>query len=448
MEASPKEVKEGAEMTLTCDTISKYPIDLLIAFYRDGEMVQGLFPSNMYQIQSTGLKDSGDYTCEVRTSNYNVKKRSRVLHIQIQELFSTPQMEASPKKVTEGMKMTLTCDTIPKYPTILLIAFYREGEMVQKFNSSNMYQVQSAQLENSGKYTCEVRTSNYDVKKRSRVLHIQIQELFSTPQIEASPKKVTEGMKMTLTCDTIPKYPTILLIAFYREGEMVQKFNSSNMYQVQSARLENSGKYTCEVRTSNYDVKRRSRVLHIQIQEFSTPQIKVSPQEVTECAEMTLTCDTIPKYPTDLLIAFYRDGEMVQGFNSSNMYQVQSARLGNSGNYICEVRTSNHNVKKRSRVLHIQIQELFSFPQIEANVQKMTEGAEMTLTCDTFSRSLTDIIFAFYRDGEMVQGFNSSNKYQVQSVQLENSGNYTCEVRASNYNVKKRSSILYIQIHG
>ncbi|CAH2330477.1 high affinity immunoglobulin gamma Fc receptor I-like, partial [Pelobates cultripes] len=91
---------------------------------------------------------------------------------------------------------------------------------------------------------------------------------------------------------------------------------------------------------------------------FLLPQIKLNLQEVMEGAEMTLTCDTVPKYPTDLMFAFYRDGEMVQGFNSSTRYQVQAAQLKDSGNYTCEVRTSNYTIKKRSHVLHIQVQDV------------------------------------------------------------------------------------------
>ncbi|XP_063295388.1 high affinity immunoglobulin gamma Fc receptor I-like [Pelobates fuscus] len=279
-------------------------------------------------------------------------------------------------------------------------------------------------------------------------------KLFSYPELHASylPNPLTTGMDVTLTCDTTlspNRSATELQFAFYRDGQNVQEFGSSNKYQIQSIQPVDFGYFTCEVKTVTNSVRKKSRIIYVRKQDlFSFPRIKVSPQEVTEDVEMTLTCYTSYSYVTGQLFAFYRDGEMVQAFSSSNKFQVQSVKLKDSRNYTCEITTSNYNVKKRSRVLHIQIQELFSFPQIELSPQVMIEREKMTLTCNITARDSANLLFAFYRDGEMVQGFSPSNKYQVQAVKLEDSGNYTCEVRTSNYNVKKKSRVLHIQILG
>ncbi|CAH2327095.1 Fc receptor 5 [Pelobates cultripes] len=370
----PNPVTKSDNVTLTCDTAlspNRADMELQFAFFRNWQNVQEFGSSNKYQLWAFQLEDTGDFNCEVQTATDSVRKKSRIRRIQIQELFSFPQIKVNSQEVTEGAEMTLTCDTISQYLTNLLtvntrrkaynllFAFYSNENMVQEFSSSNKYQVQSTQLEDSGNYTCEVRTSNYNVKKRSRILYVQIIKLFSYPEIYYMPYPVKEGTEMTLTCDTAlspHRADTELQFAFYRNGQIVQELNSSNKYQIRSIQLEDAGDFTCEVETATNSVRKKSRMMYIQIQElFSSPKMEVSPQEVTEGVEMTLTCDIL-QYPTILLIAFYRDGEMVKGFNSSNKYQIQSAQLENSGNYTCEVRTSNHNVKKRSRVLCIQIQ--------------------------------------------------------------------------------------------
>ncbi|XP_075049448.1 Fc receptor-like protein 6 isoform X2 [Mixophyes fleayi] len=305
-----------------------------------------------------------------------------------------------------------------------------------------------------GDYTCEVKTSTSSVKKMSRESHVQIQLLLSSPKIQVTPYPATEGDRVTLTCDTrlSPLRPmTDLQFAFYKYERNVQEFSSSDKYGVPSAQLEDSGNYYCEVKTSISSVK--SEEFSLQIQElFKKPKICVTPLPTTEGDNLTLTCNTSLsplRQRTELQFAFYRDGRNVQGFSLSHKYGVLSAQLEDSGNNYCEVRTSTNSVKKKSRVLHVQIQELISSLIIKVTPYPVTEGDHMTLTCDTSLsplRQRTDLQFAFYRDERNVQDFSSSDKYGVLSAQLEDSGNYTCEVKTSTNGVKKTSEVFYLQI--
>ncbi|XP_040188912.1 Fc receptor-like protein 5 isoform X2 [Rana temporaria] len=78
---------EGDNMTLICDT-SLSPIrqgtELQFAFYRDGREVQKFSSSRQYEVKSAQPKDSGNYSCEVRTPTNSVIKRSEEFYIQIQ----------------------------------------------------------------------------------------------------------------------------------------------------------------------------------------------------------------------------------------------------------------------------------------------------------------------------------------------------------------------------
>ncbi|KAE8588647.1 hypothetical protein XENTR_v10022662 [Xenopus tropicalis] len=261
---------------------------------------------------------------------------------------------------------------------------------------------------------------------------------------------------MTITCDTElrpHRETTELQFAFYRNGHNVQGFSLSNQYGVPSAQLEDSGNYTCEVQTPTGSVRKRSNMAHIHIQElFSYPQIKVSPDQVTEGDHMTITCDTElrpHRETTELQFAFYRNGHNVQGFSLSNQYGVPSAQLEDSGNYTCEVQTPTGSVRKRSSMAPIHIQELFPYQQIKVSPDQVTEGDHMTIACDTElrpHRETTELQFAFYRNGHNVQGFSLSNQYGVPSAQLEDSGNYTCELQTPTGSVRKRSNMAHIHI--
>ncbi|XP_040188144.1 Fc receptor-like A [Rana temporaria] len=68
----------------------------------------------------------------------------------------------------------------------------------------------------------------------------------------------------------------------------------------------------------------------------------------------------------------------------------------------------------------------------------------MTVRCDTRLDPLRggiELHFAFYRDGRTVQEFSVSDNHRV-----EDSGNYTCEVRTASDTVRKMSDEIYIHI--
>ncbi|KAG8450045.1 hypothetical protein GDO86_016652, partial [Hymenochirus boettgeri] len=352
------------------------------------------------------------------------------------------QIHVSPY-VLEGDDMTITCDTNLSPSTNVQFAFYRERKKVKRWNPSNQYRVLAAQLEDSGNYTCKVQIGS--VKKRSDVTYVQIHELFTLPRITVSPDPVLEGDHMTLTCDTklSPRRATTeLQFKFYRNGINVQEFSSSNQYRVSSAQLEDSGNYICKVQTETGSVRKKSNVKYVQIQElFTLPQITVNPDMVLEGDHMTITCDTKPSphgATTELQFEFYRNGVNVKRFNPSNQYRVPSAQLEDSGNYTCKVQTVTGSVRKRSKPSLVQIQELLIVPQIKGSPDLIVERGHMTITCDANPHpSGTVHLFGFYRNGANVQSFSLSNQYQVVSAQLEDSGNYTCEVQTVTGSVRR-----------
>ncbi|CAI9613477.1 unnamed protein product [Staurois parvus] len=197
-----------------------------------------------------------------------------------------------------------------------------------------------------------------------------------------------------------------------------KRFGSSDHYGVQSAQLKDSGNYSCEVKTFTTNVSKRSKMLPLQIKElFSQPEIKLIQHPAVEGDHVTLTCDTSlsPLRPrTELQFAFHKDGQNIQRFGSSDQYGIQSAQLKDSGNYCCEVKTFTTNVSKRSKLLPLQIKELFSQPEIKLIQHPAVEGDHVTLTCDTSLSPLrprTELQFAFHKDGQNIQRFGSSDHY-------------------------------------
>ncbi|XP_077323953.1 Fc receptor-like protein 2 [Lithobates pipiens] len=458
----PLDVHEGDDLTLRClhryDYTGRYT-----EFYKEDSVIQNWSETSEFHVGIVNMMNIGRYKCtkEITPKTWNTYvPYTDEAFISIHNLFEIPKIKVTPYPVVEGDNMTLICNTSLsplRQRTELQFAFYRDGRNVQEFSSSNQYGVQSAQLEDSGNYSCDVRASNGKVKKSSHFIHIMIKELFFTPVLNVSTMEVLEGDNMTMECDTSLNpliQRTELQFAFYRDGRNVQEFSLSDQYGVQSAQLEDSGNYFCKV-TSASNISKKSKDVFVQIRDlFEIPEIKVTPYPVVEGDEMTLTCDTSlsPLRPrTQLKFAFQKDGRNVREFTSYNQYGVQSTQVKDSGKYSCEVTTATNSVKKRSPEILVKIKDLFEIPEIKMTPYPLVEGDEMTLTCDTSLSPLrprTQLKFAFQKDGRNVREFTLYNQYGVQSTQVKDSGNYSCEVTTTTNSVRKRSPEILVKING
>ncbi|OCT69400.1 hypothetical protein XELAEV_18040715mg [Xenopus laevis] len=323
------------------------------SWYQDGHWIPG--DQQRYRIQRVTVSDNGDYQCQA-----GANKRSDQFKMDVRTGWLLLQ---APPYVHEGDSLSLRCHSGSDNDG-RNIAFYKDNKTIQLPVTGSALQVGIVNVKASGTYRCEKEIySHYGYRMLTASEPVAVSELFSAPQLRVTSYSITEGDHMTITCDTKlspHRETTELQFVFYRNGHNVQGFSLSNQYGVPSAQLEDSGNYTCEVQTSTGSVRKRSSEEHIHIQElFPYPLIKVSSDQVTEGDHMTITCDTklsLHRETTELQFVFYRNGHNVQGFSLSNQYGVPSAQLEDSGNYTCEVQTPTGSVRKRSNMTHIQIQ--------------------------------------------------------------------------------------------
>uniref|UniRef100_A0A803K905 Ig-like domain-containing protein n=1 Tax=Xenopus tropicalis TaxID=8364 RepID=A0A803K905_XENTR len=170
------------------------------------------------------------------------------------------------------------------------------------------------------------------------------------------------------------------------------------------------------------------------------------PDPIIEGGKMSLTCKTrlTPQKaasPGKLQFSFYRDGRMAQNFSQFSTYQVFPVQMKDSGNYSCEAKISSNSETKMSKTLTIHIQELFSMPEIRVSPHPVTPGANLSVTCSTVSKSdTTKLQFRFYKDRVLVRNESFFNNYYINSVQLKDSGNYSCDVHI-NGTVRKSKEV-------
>ncbi|KAG9464820.1 hypothetical protein GDO78_019342 [Eleutherodactylus coqui] len=306
-----------------------------------------------YTIQSAGTSDSGSYRCQTSTGEISDPAGLDVIYDWV--ILQTPLY------VYEGDEINITCHHYPGYSGGRT-RFYKDNRVIRGWTNNAEYYIGRVDGTTAGTYRCEKEVHHHSLHyKHDDAVSVSVGELLTTPTITVTPQPVFQKDNMTLTCETrLPpaRQNTQLRFAFYRDGRIVQDFSINDIYEVYNVQLEHSGKYSCEVETTDGRVRKRSAERLLQIGElFSTPVLKVSPELGKDGANMTLTCVTVlseHRQDTELRYAFYRDERRVQGFTSSNKYEVQFIPVEDSGTYKCVIQTSTGRVMKKSQELLIE----------------------------------------------------------------------------------------------
>ncbi|XP_040188915.1 high affinity immunoglobulin gamma Fc receptor I-like [Rana temporaria] len=304
----------------------------------------------------------------------------------------------------------------------------------------------SALLQNSGRYRCQI-----DDSERSDPVSLIVK---NEGVIMQAPNSVFEGESLHLRCHSAPGYNhENQNITFSKNGKILPTSDQNSNFYVGRVTADMTGRYRCEKKLGFTSDQIQSDETFIDVKKvFYSPEIKMPPYPTVEGDHVTLTCDTSLsplKQMIELKFAFYRDGQNIQKFSSSDQYGVQSAQLEDSGNYSCEVKTSDDSITKSSKGIDLLIQSLFFMPKVNTTSYPITEDDNMTLICHTSLsplRDKTELQFSFYRNDQIVQNFSKSYQYGVRFAQLEDSGNYFCEVKAPTSNVKKRSDVSTVAV--
>ncbi|XP_040187976.1 Fc receptor-like protein 3 [Rana temporaria] len=379
-------------ISLICNVETSGQNNQMIYWYKNNWMQRGA--GEIRKIYYAQDDDKGSYQC-----TYGESGKSDPVHLDI----SNDWLILQANYVYEGDTLLLRChgwDSSFKDEA----KFFKDNAVL--FSKGPVFRKEKITTEATGRYRCErerCKIFNIYTKETAETL-VTVYELFSDPALKLIELPVMEGDSMTLKCNTNlapPKKNTKLHFAFYRDGENVGEIGVSDTYRVMSSQLEDSGKYTCEVRTASDTVRKNSKALSIEIQAiFSEPVLRLNQSHLTEGDIMNLKCETTlvpPNKNTELRFVFYKDGRPMQEFGVSDTYRVLSARIEDSGNYACEVQTANGAVKKRSKDALIRIKAAYGQTQMKLSAEEVVVGDNIILSCDS-TMSTLPILYTFYHN--------------------------------------------------
>ncbi|XP_073495436.1 Fc receptor-like protein 3 isoform X2 [Phyllobates terribilis] len=445
---TPPDIVEGDSLYLRCHRPTFYNDEGYTTFYKDGAVIQTT--GHSLQLPNVNKSMTGAYQCE-KTIKDGILLEAKETFLFVQDLFTSPKMEG-PSAIKEGDAMTLTCHNRRnplRESTELRFTFYRNGQKVIEVGSSGTYRVQSAQLVDSGNYTCEARTPLYTVMKMSDVLYISITELFKKPMLQIHSERIREGDMVTITC-LYAEWLHSPSYTFYRDSQTVQKESHMSEYVILYASEKDTGNYQCSLTYRSISKNSSKQMIVVQIA-VNKPNLMVSPNKVVVGDEAALQCESSKGFlPIHYL--FYHNETLLRNITviqkKAAELKLTIKSLTTGGLYYCASYNDVYTQHLHSEKVDLLVMEPVS--DINITTDKEGEvfllGEPLTFTCSV--RRGTSISVSWEHNKTMVK--QNSDFYQLQdngkvlyihSLQRYHEGTYQCNAK-NELSVSRTFSVL------
>ncbi|GLD49762.1 hemicentin-1, partial [Lates japonicus] len=303
--------------------------------------IQVLSGGRVLSLSSAQVSDTGRYTC-VAVNAGGEQNREYDLRVYVPPNIKGEEVNAT---VMLGRPVELHCqsDAIPP-PTLTWRKdgrplFRKPGLTVSADGS--LLKVNSAQVQDSGRYTCEATNVAGKTEKNYNL------NVWVSPSIrgseEVSPLTVVEGSLITLVCESSGIPPPSL--TWKKDGselksdQRLRVLSGGRQLQISSAERTDAASYTC---TASSAAGTTSKEYSLQV--YVRPSIRRSEGDnddvtVTKGGDVTLQCaaEGVPR-PA---ITWLKDGRPITGqhgakvLNEGRLLQIKDAKVSDTGRYTC-----------------------------------------------------------------------------------------------------------------
>ncbi|KAM4014156.1 high affinity immunoglobulin gamma Fc receptor I-like [Anomaloglossus baeobatrachus] len=242
-----KKIFTTESLSMMCDVGSGEQKDQKYDWFKTGTHVH---TGKTYAINSAETSHSGSYQCFS-------KHASDSHRLDVSNGWVILQ---TPNYVYEGDNLTLRCHHYPGYTAGQTI-FYKDNTVIQNWGYNDHFHIPRVNMEMIGKYQCTKQVKhNLIYYNHGDEESILVRDLFTTPKIKVI-QNPTSKENMTLRCETSlhsSRQNEELQFAFYKAGQILQKFSSDDICNIYVVQPEDFGEYSCEVKTEDGGVMKRS----------------------------------------------------------------------------------------------------------------------------------------------------------------------------------------------
>ncbi|XP_027024125.2 platelet endothelial cell adhesion molecule isoform X2 [Tachysurus fulvidraco] len=450
-------VERGTELMLTCIANVGHsgtsPI-LRFSFFKDYNKHNSVHISQTntsnkvtYSISKARASHSGNYQCDVTVNGQNMESSNKMISV---KGLQTPVLSVDKQDVTEGGIVKVHCRAEEESGDLIFFIKNGSSELYHGTSSSGDLQW-NLELKHVG--TSELSCSyairlplNMLRSNSSNVVSVVVRELDFKPTIRVFPSEhVIEGDSVHISCGLAGDYNGSLTLSLFKGSHLFQTGNVSEYKTVVKA--NDSGSYECSAIKNNVI---KSVHANLTVKElFSTPVLTITPAEVFEGQQFTVTCSSSEFASEriglrDVRYSIYRND---QELGSSDSSYTGRASSGTDGNYTCTARV-NDTVKTSDRIDFIA-KVLISKPNITA-LGEVILGRSFQMECRS-DRGSFPITYTLKRNDIVLAHTSVSKAYQKaifhSSIQHENQiQEFRCEAQNNGNDSAQMSDALLTQV--
>ncbi|XP_055962583.1 hemicentin-1 [Sorex fumeus] len=404
------------------------------------------------QLLAAGIEDSGRYTCVAANEAGEVSRHFQLKVLEPPRINGSEDTREISVVVTNPLELTCVASGIPPPK----ISWMKDGrplpprERLQVFEEGRVLRIGSAQVEDTGRYTCLASSPAGDDDQEYLVrVHVP-------PNIagaEDSPAStVLRNRQATLECRSDAAPPPV--VTWLKNGERLQatprvRILSGGRYlQINNADLGDAANYTC-VAANVAGETRREFVLTVHV----PPSIRAGPQSlvahVNKSASLECSAEGVPS-PR---VTWRKDGAVLSGTHArysilaDGVLHIPAVQVTDTGRFLCMATNAAGTDRRR---IDLQVHVPPAIAPGPANVTAPV-NLQTTLACEVSGLPKPSVVWR--KNGQPLSVDQNQNSYRllssgslvIISPSVDDTATYEC-VAANEAGEERRTTALTVQV--
>ncbi|XP_036965634.1 platelet endothelial cell adhesion molecule isoform X3 [Acanthopagrus latus] len=433
------DVTRGTNVTLRCKasvSSSEPGLRREYTIYKDNNLIYNktsILEEILYPLGEARVANSGKYRCEINIDN-KPQKPSQAMKLTVSGL-SKPQLHLNKFEVKEGEEVTATCTAPGETGSFYFYIYEDSNEIKEKQVSSNQaeFKLRFSSV-NTRRIHCTytILIPPDSVKsEESNNVNVSVEELPITIHLDINPENdVYEGDQLNILCKVINSehsHESVRLLLI--QGTQILRSGVTNVSHSMVAQANDPEEFECKLEMGNVVKTATKRISVIEL--FSVPTLTMSPAEVFQEEDMTLTCKT-EHYASERI----RKDELIytldppQTRDRKGVFSRKSLSFESIYTCVAEAR----GIRKRSKTLTVRPKVLVSRPKISV-VGRAVLGQPVKILCQSDSGSLP-INYTLFKGPSEVRTISIKLRFQqalfeVNITEPEDIKKYICNASNS-----------------